>query len=234
MKLTRPPFAIVSLIIANLAPLFGVVFFGWDAASIVLLYWIENLIIGAYNILSMILVKAKSLSAQLEKLLFIPFFSIHFGGFCAVHGFFLLVFFKLGAGADVFSPKDTWPGPLVFVQLLVSVIAQLWKSRPAGLEWPVLCLIVSHGISFVRNFLIGGEYATLTVKDLMGRPYKRIVLLHVAIIAGGVPIMMLDSPVSLVCILIILKIGLDIWLHTKSHRAIARDQKVQPAGAVGG
>ena len=58
----------------------------------------------------------------------------------------------------------------------------------------------------------------------MSRPYTRIVLLHVAIIAGGVPIMMLGSPVPLLCILVILKIGMDVWLHIKSHRAITADK----------
>jgi hypothetical protein len=234
MKPHRPPFSILALITANLAPLFGVLFFSWDAASIVLLYWVENLIIGGYNILMMILVKVESRSAKFKKLFLIPFFCFHYGGFCAAHGFFLLTFFKIGGDLDAFSPQDPWPGPLVFVQLLVSVITRLWESRPAGFEWPVIGLVVSHGISFIRNYLIAGEYLTRPIEKLMSRPYKRIVLMHVAIIAGGVPIMMLGSPVPLLCILIILKIGMDIWLHSKSHKADPlkkrekhQDQKVE-------
>jgi hypothetical protein len=234
MKPRRPSFSVLALIIANLAPLFGVLFLDWDAATIVLLYWVENLIIGGYNILMMILVKVESRSAQIQKLFMIPFFTVHYGGFCAAHGFFLLTFFKIGGDVDVFSPQDPWPGPLVFVQLLVSVVTQLWESRPAGFDWPVLGLLVSHGISFIRNYLIGGEYLTRSIGKLMSRPYKRIVLMHVAIIAGGVPIMMLGSPVPLLCILIMLKIAMDIWLHTKSHRESSwnkienhQDQKVE-------
>jgi hypothetical protein len=84
MKRQRPPFSILALIAANIAPLFGVLFFGWDAAAIVLLYWIENLIVGAYNILRMILVKVKSQSEQFKKLFIIPFFCVHFGVPCMV------------------------------------------------------------------------------------------------------------------------------------------------------
>ncbi len=47
--------------------------------------------------------------------------------------------------------------------------------------------------------------------------------------------MMLGSPVPLLCILVFLKIGMDVWLHIKSHRAIPlekrekqQDQKVEP------
>ena len=56
-KLQKPSLSTQALTVANLLPLIGVVFLGWDAAAIVLLYWIENLIIGLFNVLRMILVK---------------------------------------------------------------------------------------------------------------------------------------------------------------------------------
>ena len=214
----KPSASIVALTVANLVPLFGVVFLGWDAAAIVLLYWIENLIVGFYNILRMILVKVESVTKQFQKLFMIPFFCVHFGGFCAVHGFFLLTFFKIGSPEEAMSPSGPWMGPLIFIQLLYSVVMQLWLSRPPGLEWPVLGLFVSHGISFIRNFLNGQQYRSLNINEIMMRPYKRIVLMHVAIIAGGVFIMKMGSPVGLLCVLVFLKIGMDIWLHAKSHR----------------
>lgn len=217
-NLPKTSLSIKVLAVANLVPLLGVLLLDWDAAAIVLLYWIENLIIGLLNIFRMILVKVKSPSRQFQKLFMIPFFSVHFGGFCAAHGFFLLTFFKIGSDTNFFFPETPWAGPLVFIQLLVSVVMRLWESRPPGLEWPTLGLLVSHGISFIWNYVIGKEYLSLKLGDLMTRPYKRIVLMHVAIIAGGVPIMMVGSPVPLLCILIFLKTGMDIWLHVKSHR----------------
>jgi len=39
-----------TLIAANLIPLGGVFFLGWDAAILVILYWAENVIIGGYNV----------------------------------------------------------------------------------------------------------------------------------------------------------------------------------------
>ena len=213
----------LALVAANIVPLVAVVFFGWDAAVIVLLYWTENVVIGSYNILKMALVKVQSPAFHLGKLFAIPFFCIHFGGFCAVHGFFLLALFKLGGGTESFFPKQTWPGHLVFVQLLVSVISRLWHNHPAGMEWPVLCLFVSHGISFVQNYLGKKEYASLTMQTLMGQPYKRIMILHVAIIAGAMPVMALCSPVALLCILVLIKICVDIHLHLAEHRIATGD-----------
>jgi len=221
-NLQKPSLSIQALTVANLAPLFGVIFLGWDAAAIVLLYWIENLIVGLLNILRMILVKVESRSKQFQKLFMIPFFCVHFGGFCAVHGFFLLTFFNIGSAEEALSPSSPWMGPLIFLQLLYSVVMQLWQSRPPGLEWPVLGLAISHGLSFVKNFLLGQEYLALKINEIMMRPYKRIVLMHVAIIAGGVFVMKMGSPAGLLCVLIFLKIGMDIWLHAKSHRKASK------------
>ena len=215
----RPSLSITALMVANLVPLIGVVFLGWDAASIVLLYWIENLIVGIFNVLRMFLVKVESRSKQFQKLFMIPFFCIHFGGFCAVHCFFLLVFFKIGSPDDAMADSGAWLGPLIFLQLLYGVVMQLWHGRPPGLEWPVVGLFVSHGISFIRNFIYGQQYLSLKVKSIMMRPYKRIVLMHVVIILGAVLIMKLGSPVALLSLLIFLKVALDLWLHVKIHRS---------------
>ncbi|MGD8961319.1 MAG: DUF6498-containing protein [Desulfobacterales bacterium] len=216
--LQKPSLSIIALMVANLVPLIGVVFLGWDAAAIVLLYWIENLIVGFFNILRMLLVKVESRSRLFQKLFMISFFCVHFGGFCAVHGFFLLVFFKIGSPDKVMAQSGAWMGPLIFLQLLYGVVMQLWHGRPPGLEWPAVGLFVSHGVSFIKNFINGQQYLSQKMKDIMIRPYKRIMLMHVAIILGGVLIMKLGSPVALLCVLILLKIGLDIWLHVKSYR----------------
>jgi hypothetical protein len=225
MRFPKITISIVALAAANLVPLAGVFLLGWNAAVIVLLYWTENLVIGFYNILRMALVRVERPVLHLTKFVAIPFFCIHFGGFCAVHGVFILAFFNLGGGLEFLSPSRAWPGPLVFVHLLVSVIGRLWQSHPRGMEWPVMGLFASHGISFVHNYLLRKEYISLSIKKLFGQPYKRIVILHLAIIAGGIPIMMLDSPIPLLLILVFGKIGLDIHLHTKSHKAEAGKEK---------
>jgi hypothetical protein len=51
----------------------------------------------------------------------------------------------------------------------------------------------------------------------MGQPYARIVVMHIAIIAGAFLTMTLQSPLPLLVVLIGLKIGLDVYLHMKEH-----------------
>jgi hypothetical protein len=58
----------------------------------------------------------------------------------------------------------------------------------------------------------------------MHQPYQRIVVMHIAIIVGGIFVMQLDSPLPLLIILILLKIFFDLYFHKKSHRVKLQKQ----------
>ena len=47
------------LIVVNLIPVFGVFFLGWDAGNVIVLYWLENLAIGAVNVLKILTAKKR-------------------------------------------------------------------------------------------------------------------------------------------------------------------------------
>ena len=124
--------SLVALLIANIIPLFGVLFLEWDAFSIVLLYWAENLVIGFYNVLKIAFAAVPHPAAHLGKLFLIPFFIIHYGGFTAVHGFFVLAIFKKEQGAPIGG--ESWPCFLVFVQMLLNVIKQVYLVIPVNMK----------------------------------------------------------------------------------------------------
>jgi putative flippase GtrA len=117
----------------------------------------------------------------------------------------------------------------VFVYyLFVRGIGATGPESPAGTAlaelfvplWPaLLALVVSHGVSFITNFLGRKEYVGRTVRDLMGEPYKRIIILHVTIILGGGMILLLGSPLPALILLIGLKTVVDFGAHRKEHRA---------------
>jgi len=196
----------LALIISNFVPLAGVFFFGWDAFSIVLLYWLENLVIGGYTILKIVLLPAENARSQLQKILIVPFFCVHYGMFCFGHGVFIVaIFTEFGISGPGSSPPGT-----------------LFERLP-GLILPALALGVSHGISFVQNFVLQKEYKEMNLGDLMKAPYARIVILHVALIAAAFVVILLGSPLPLLVILIGLKIGMDIWLHNREHVRLKKE-----------
>ncbi|HUV39391.1 MAG TPA: DUF6498-containing protein, partial [Planctomycetota bacterium] len=61
-----------------------------------------------------------------------------------------------------------------------------------------------------------------TMEQQMGQPYRRIVILHVGIIAAFVPVLLLQSPLPLLIAIILMKIGLDVYLHVRAHRRLRK------------
>ncbi|MDH3872097.1 MAG: DUF6498-containing protein [Gammaproteobacteria bacterium] len=208
----RSTITLVALIIANLVPLFGVLRLDWDVGSIVVLYWAENLVIGFYTVIKLLL------AAGVKGLFLVLFFIMHYGGFCGIHGFFVLGLTGFGDGTPELIPGADWPGPLVFPQMLLNVARQVLAAAPDALLWAVAALLLSHGVSFLLNYLGTREYRQQTTNTIMTAPYKRIVVLHIAIIAGGFLVISLGSPVGLLIALVALKIAMDIMLHRRSHR----------------
>lgn len=45
--------SVYALIFANTVPLIGVLFFEWSLFAIIFLYWMENIVIGFFNLLRM-------------------------------------------------------------------------------------------------------------------------------------------------------------------------------------
>lgn len=208
---------LAALLVANVLPLIGVLFFGWDAFAIVLLYWAENLVIGFYNILKMVFAEVPHPSMHLGKFFMIPFFMIHYSGFMAVHGFFILAMF-LENSSGPFPQGHTWPCFFVFLQLLFGVIGEMLSIIPPNMIYAIAGLFVSHGVSFGYNYLYKGEYRQASAQTLMGQPYARIVVMHIAIIAGGFFTMSMGSPVGILVMLVILKTIFDVKLHLREHR----------------
>jgi hypothetical protein len=83
-------FSLAMLVAANLLPLFGVLFSGWSVFIVMSLFWLENVIIGAWNVPRM---ATQLLRGQWGALFLIPFFIVHYGLFCAIHGLFVMGIF---------------------------------------------------------------------------------------------------------------------------------------------
>ena len=89
-RIYRSPVALFSLIV-DLSPLIALVFFDWGIDELVLFYWMENLIIGL-GVLIRLLISAVG-GRKWSGLFIVPFFTLHYGIFCFIHGLFLIEFF---------------------------------------------------------------------------------------------------------------------------------------------
>ena len=115
---------------------------------------------------------------------------------------------------------DPWPLWLVFIQVLVSVVEQVLAYAPPDWLLAFCALWISHGVSFVVNYMLAGERDRLSVGQLMAAPYGRIVVLHLAVIFGGMAVMAMGQPLGMLLVLVFLKIGVDVGLHLREHRKL--------------
>jgi len=195
----RPLISSIALVVANLIPLWGVLYRGWDVFLLVFLYWAENLVVGFFNLLRMAAAHDKPSDKQ-GKVFLLFFFPFHYGMFCLVHGVF--VFTMFGATGGI--------GPLARLQHSGSYLLIAFAG-----------LFISHAVSYVFNFLGQGEYQRVSAQELMMRPYGRIVVLHLTIIFGGMLVMTTGTPVMGLLFLLGIKTVLDLIAHWKERGKFA-------------
>jgi hypothetical protein len=184
----------LALIAANMVPLFGVLYLGWDLASVMVLFWTESAVIAFYTALKMAFV------GSVAAFFAVPFFIGHFGGFMAVHFLLIYMLFIRGTAA-ISEPAVRETLRVIFTPLAI----------------PIAALFVSHGISFVTNFLGRREYTAATMAALMTAPYNRIIVMQLALIFGGWIILLLKNPVPALAVLILVKTALDFSAHRTAH-----------------
>jgi hypothetical protein len=141
--------SLAALVAANLIPLACVLFLGWSVFEVMMLFWLENLVIGLFNVLRMAfrLVRLGDGTVLFK----IPFFTFHYGAFCAGHGFFLLLLFRdaaiakntIESGAGRTAPGADF-SPFGAIEILLRLI---WEEP--GFFWALMGLILSHGLSFL-------------------------------------------------------------------------------------
>jgi len=176
------------LILGNLLPLVSVVFFGADLWFLLLLYWLENLIVGGFNILMILTSSGRSL---LSRLLFAGFFSVHYGVFVFVHLIFLLAF--LGGETDLVQYLLDNGLILGFNAAMLS-LSYLWEF--VSRWWPN------------RNVL---------PEMLMSAPYGRIVLLQLTIIFGAFITLYIGASVGFLVVLVLLRILIDVIVYKRNR-----------------
>jgi len=63
---------------------------------------------------------------------------------------------------------------------------------------------------------------------MMASPYGRIVVMHITLIIGAAFAAGMVSPLPLLVVMVLMKIGMDVGLHLRSHKKVAqRAEKVK-------
>ena len=171
-------------------------FLDWKVLPLVLVFWLENVIIGVFNVIRILTIQPPK-----DTVFTAVFFTLHYGIFTFVHGGLLLSLF----GPERFQGLNDLPG--------------LWQIvKENHLHWAVLAMTFSHGFSYFSNFLGQGEHKIRSAKQLMMQPYGRVVFMHIGVLLGAFAVEALGSTLVALLLFIGLKIAMDLAAHIKEHK----------------
>lgn len=204
------------VLLSNLIPLAGVLFWGWDTFVLLMLYWLETLVIAFWTLMR-ILVTAdftrNILGEIVSRLFMFVFFLIHSGGFMAGHFIFLWAFFSGDWSTKLQLSRNFWEvAPAAFWNQMVLA---------NGLLIPLAISFVGRGIAFVFEAGKLPLWTRLVDTDasdtnpgqgaLVGGLYTRIVIMHVVIL-GGAALAQKFGSLAPIILLVVLKTIVDLWL----------------------
>jgi Family of unknown function (DUF6498) len=221
--------ALVALVIANAFVAFQTFRHEWGYYEVMLIYWLEVVILGFYNVLRMLVVGvvgAAPLGAWAARWVDLGSTLNRLGLTAIGVGFFLV---KFGTFAFTIG---------LFVLLLPAFLAVEGDGSGAGFHRALMAagpglllaggvLGLSHGVSFVRNFLAGREYDRIDVVSLAFWPYLRMFLFAVTLlvglaIAGVLP--GVGRHAAFAGVMVLLKLGVDAMSHVFEHRQLAAER----------
>jgi hypothetical protein len=198
-----PRLDLAVVIAINLVPAAGALMFGWNSYDLIFLYWMENVVIGAFTVLRML---ARPYTHPIElafPLFFAPFFALHYGGFCWGHGTFVVALFGDGE------------------QPLTDAVRAAVDTTPILLA--LLALVALQTFDWIRDTQRHG-FGSDGIKDLMTAPYRRIVVLHLTIIGGGFVLTALGEPAVGLLVLAAIKTASDVWHWRHDSAAGAKEE----------
>lgn len=203
----------------------GVLVLGWSPFVVMLLFWFENIVIGVFNVGKMLATGLRlGAAGLLGGIALSAFFTVHYGIFTAVHGTFVLLLFG-GAEVSQGAMDGSLTGPLA------GMADYLFAERDGWLA--VLAIVLVH-LSGLVQWLARTREAPPPLKELMGAPYGRIMILHVTLIASGFLVQALKSPVAGALLLVGLKLAYDLVTlrrdQAKEQDPVARAGVRPPAG----
>lgn len=178
LSVARNPAAVIGLVV-DLAPIVAIVFWGWGATALVLLYWLENVVIGLSTMPRILIasVGRYGLAGLFGGSFNAAFFSVHYGIFCLAHGGILL---------ELFGAREAMAHADTFTQLIGQMVGAA-LGFGLHMDWILALIIAFHALVFVREFVLQGGWKAADPEKELFAPYGRVIVLHIGVfvIAGA-------------------------------------------------
>lgn len=216
-------FAALALIAANASLLFIYFIYDLTLFQIVIVYWWEALWIGLYSGLK--LLTASLIGNPYEN----RWVDISRGS-----GIFIALFSIIKSGVAFLAILMLSGVALVVAQ---EALTGMPGNDFVGQQWQLLLkcslvFVVGHGLSFIINFIVLGEFRHARFTTLMWLPFRRSLGLFVTIIVALTAIQTFPGILtanSFAAILISAKLAWDYFLHRRERRSLQVDGQREAA-----
>ncbi len=211
----------LALLLANLVPLYGVLYLNWSVLALMVLLWLEVTLIALFTVLQMLCADPSNLALWLSKAIFVPVFGLFAAA--ATLGVGIMMYWVFGSLEGIL-PMDESP-------LLTAETARVIRKH--GLLPAFGALVASHLFSFFWNYLGRLEFRRARLSGLVENFFGRVSMMVIAlwcagwfmtgVISGPSGVVRFSpKPVWGMVAFVIIKIWLDLRAHVKEHRP-ARD-----------
>ena len=198
----------ILLIAANLIPLWGVWFRGWDAKMMFVVYCLESVIVGLYNVLQMwlvTLIKKKDALQANES-------------YTMVSGYFFMLFFLFHYGVFIFVQLKLFLS-IISIKGLTDEVFKFLFHLPFYLpNYALLVLLyftITYGLVILKDFVFTGIYKTIEMSNLFFAPYGRIFVQQFVVIIGSFVLMFNKEGKVFILVFVICKIFFELMINYK-------------------
>ena len=139
MKPQKNELAVILLILLDMIPIIGVLFFDWHASAAAVIYWVETVILAFYLILNTLFS-----NTWFASLLFV----LMYGVLCSLFGAYITTMHVDYMQLDLIRPQ---PDPATgFWHNFIQFYAWLIPRHIPGISWIAISLLLFHGIPFIK------------------------------------------------------------------------------------
>jgi hypothetical protein len=168
----------------NAIPLAGVIWFGWNVFEVLLVYWFENVAIGAAHAARLgICTWTNGTKGGWGTT---AFFAAHYGLFTLVHGIFVVAYF--------------------------GILSEGFLGLKGGLGLPVVSIFGWQALLLLLDTTASQRFKGRDPSSMMFEPYPRVFALHVTVILGGFLIDVVGAPIWALAVLVVVKTISDVFI----------------------
>jgi hypothetical protein len=192
----------------NLLYFFGVAFLSWKVFDLLLLFWIENLVLGVFGLQRLLLGRRPDFFRRLYAALF---YVVGLAVFSLVFGLFAWVEIS---GLNV--PGDREASLLAMEQVLMQASILIFTAILVGFQF----------YDLLFGYLVSGRFRWINAEWEMRHVGLRLPILTVGLMVGGVLLRNYGSPVPALFLVVMLKLAVELgfawnneWLEAEARAA---------------